>query len=92
MCPEGPAAAMVRTDGVAAGAVSVCVGYGLQAGQAVGCGGHPCHGAEGTGHLAVLCCAASSLQLRPGCVHRQGLGVGVRAAGGQGCTAGARGV
>lgn len=26
MCPDGPAAAMVRTDGVAAGAVSVCVG------------------------------------------------------------------
>lgn len=52
--PEGPAAAIVRTVGSAAGTVSVCVGYGLQAGPAVGCGGHPCYGAEGEGHLAVL--------------------------------------
>jgi len=82
MCPEGPAAAMVRTDGVAAGTVSVCVGYGLQAGQALGCG------AEGQGHLAVLCRAASSLQLRPGCFHRRRMGTGVRAAGEQGRPAG----
>ena len=53
-CPEGPAAAVVRTVGAAAATVSVCVGYGLQVGQAVGCGGHPCYGAEGEGHLAVL--------------------------------------
>ncbi len=66
--------------------------FAKQAGQAVGCGGYPCHGAEGQGHLAVLCRAASSLQLRLGYVHRRGLGVGVRAAGGPGRRAGARGV
>lgn len=51
-CAEGSVAAMVRTDGAVAGEVSICMGHGLQAGQAVGSGGQPGYGAEGEGNPA----------------------------------------